>query len=529
MLEGYGLQPVHLPPKTQKGFSPRGNTPSAFATESNLIRYTLGAVPMKIFSLAALSILSLVALPIAHAQQPSPAKPRIMLVGDSTQTVSAGYGPGFCANLTGVECLNNSKGGASTKTYREDGLWDKALAVKPDYMLIQFGHNDEHSAQHLPRETDLATEYPANLRRFVAEARAHGITPILVTPITRRYYQTDGKVHSDLLAHSAAMQKVAAELHTPLIDLQADSIAFLDNLTEAQANQLGITKKDADGNTIPDKTHLNPQGAYIFGRIVAVDLGKAVPALAEYVRPTAAILPPEAIRTIDIFNGARVRIVLVGDSTVNPGGGWGAGFCPLLAPQVECINDALNGRSSKSFYDEGAWKKALDEHGDYILIQFGHNDQPGKGPERETDPETTFAANLRRYIAEARAAGTRPIIVTSLSRRTYKDGKLVEDLTAYASAAKRVAAEEGVPCIDLNGSSSRLLRTLTQEQADQYDAATHPDATGKGPDRTHLNAEGQKLFGRMVADDLARLCPELGPDIKGARVLPAPAPDQKKN
>jgi len=211
---------------------------------------------------------------------------------------------------------------------------------------------------------------------------------------------------------------------------------------------------------------------------------------------------------------AKVKIVLAGDSTVNIGGGWGPGFCALMTPNVDCVNLARNGRSSKSYYDEGAWQTVLAQHADYILIQFGHNDMPGKGPERETDPETTYAANMRRYIEQARAAGARPVIVTSLSRRNYKDGKLVEDLTAYANAAKRVAAEEGVPVIDLNAESTRLLETMTQDQADQFDAVGHPDATGSTLDRTHLNAAGSAVFGRMVADDLAKVCPELDPDIK---------------
>ncbi len=112
--------------------------------------------------------------------------------------------------------------------------------------------------------------------------------------------------------------------------MQADSIAYLDTLTEAQANALGITKKDAQGNTVPDKTHLDADGSYVFGRIVAADLGKAVPALARYVRPAgsqAAARPGE--RTVAILHGAPVKIVLAGDSTVNNGGGWGPGFCAL--------------------------------------------------------------------------------------------------------------------------------------------------------------------------------------------------------
>src|SRR5205823_3306796 len=90
-----------------------------------------------------------------------------------------------------------------------------------------------------------------------------------------------------------------------------------------------------------------------------------------------------------------VKIVLVGDSTVNDGGGWGAGLRAALGPQAQIVNLALNGRSSKSFRDEGAWAPALAEKPQYVLIQFGHNDGPGKGPKRETDPQTTSARTWR--------------------------------------------------------------------------------------------------------------------------------------
>ena len=83
---------------------------------------------------------------------------------------------------------------------------------------------------------------------------------------------------------------------------------------------------------------------------------------------------------------ARMHIVLVGDSTVAEDSGWGPGFRRLANDDVEVVNVAANGRSSKSFIDEGLWSKALAARGQYYLIQFGHNDEPGKGPERETDP-----------------------------------------------------------------------------------------------------------------------------------------------
>src|SRR3978361_977284 len=280
------------------------------------------------------------------AQRAPGTKGRVDLIGDSTQTNNAGYGRGFCANLTAeVDCVNMAKGGASTRTFREQGLWDRSLATKPDYMVIQFGHNDLVTKDHADRQVALP-QYVENLKRFVTEARAAGIKPVLVTPLTRRYFERDGKVHSDLGEYSEAMRGVAREMKVPLIELQNESVAYLDKVGEPEGNKLAITKKDVDGKTIFDKTHLNWRGSYVFGRMVAVDLGKAVPALQAYVLPGPAKLPAAG--------GKAVKIVLVGDSTTAPQGGWGPGFCADMTKNVTCVDLALNGRSSKSFRDEGA-------------------------------------------------------------------------------------------------------------------------------------------------------------------------------
>jgi len=483
---------------------------------------------------------------------------RIDLIGDSTQTDHAGYGRGFCANLTAqVDCVNMAKGGASTRSFRSQGLWERSLETKPDYMLIQFGHNDVvfnrppapsgATAAGGPRPNGAALggdraltdpgDYEKNLRQYVTEARTAGIKPILVTPITRQYFEADGKIHSDQTEHCVTMRKVAADMNVPLIELQNESIAYLESVGEEAGHKFEITKKDATGATIYDKTHFNWAGSYVFGRMVAVDLGKSVPELKKYVRPEAAKLPPEGEKAMRVMERGPVKIVLVGDSTVATGGGWGLGFCADFSPNVTCVDDALNGRSSKSFIDEGAWKKALDEHGDYYLIQFGHNDQKTI-PALHTDPDTTFAANLHRYIADVRTIGAVPILVTSLSRRNYKDGVLVEDLTAYADATKKVGADEYITVIDLNQTSVAMLKRMTQEQADKFDKGIDPDTgnavtasaqggpvpeTASAPnsgtplplDRTHLNPNGQKVFGRMVADAIVKTQVELGPDLIG--------------
>lgn len=208
------------------------------------------------------------------------------------------------------------------------------------------------------------------------------------------------------------------------------------------------------------------------------------------------------------INGAKpLRMALVGDSTVTEGSGWGVGFRERLTAAVECLNQARNGRSSRSYISEGHWPRALAQKADYILIQFGHNDQPGKGPERETVAGTTYKEFLRRYIDEARAAGAKPILVTSLARRNFNaDGKIADDiLTTYAEACRQIAAEKNVPLIDLSARSLELLNRIGKQGAAEFDVKK-PDGTS---DTTHLSRKGSTAFGKLVADELGKVVPEL--------------------
>ncbi len=201
-----------------------------------------------------------------------------------------------------------------------------------------------------------------------------------------------------------------------------------------------------------------------------------------------------------------IKVVLVGDSTVNDEGGWGVGFRASFSGEIQIVNLARNGRSSKSFRDEGAWAKMESEKPQYVLIQFGHNDVPGKGADRETDPATSYRANLERYIEETRAAGAKPILVTSIVRRNFDAaGKFLPDsLVPYAEAVRRLAVERNVPLID--------LYTMTREQTEALGPAGSEslgrlDAAGK-PDHTHLGPKGQNLIGAMAAGEFARIAPE---------------------
>jgi polygalacturonase len=203
---------------------------------------------------------------------------------------------------------------------------------------------------------------------------------------------------------------------------------------------------------------------------------------------------------------ARVRIVLVGDSTVNDRTGWGLGFKQFLTDRAECINTAAGGRSSKSFITETRWEKALALKGDYYLIQFGHNDEPGKG-DRSTDPATTYVTNMTRYVDEARAIGAKPVLITSLVRRQWDksgSGKINSSLTPYAAAVKKLAAEKNVPLVDLHARSQELCEQLGREKCDEFS----PVAKGK-VDGTHLQAGGGVMFARLVVAELRKAVPEL--------------------
>src|SRR5215813_13749455 len=129
----------------------------------------------------------------------------------------------------------------------------------------------------------------------------------------------------------------------------------------------------------------------------------------------------------------KIKIVLVGDSTVTDDAGWGLGFKQFLEDGAMCINTSRGGRSSQSFMTEGRWTNALALKGDYYLIQFGHNNEPGK-PGRSTDMPT-FVANMKQYVDEARAIGAKPILVTPLTRRQWDKehpGKIKSSLAPYA-------------------------------------------------------------------------------------------------
>ena len=201
--------------------------------------------------------------------------------------------------------------------------------------------------------------------------------------------------------------------------------------------------------------------------------------------------------------GQHARIALVGDSTVAEGGGWGPGFRAAFGPDIEVLNFAQNGRSSKSFRAEGFWDPAMAAKPHYVLIQFGHNDNPGKGPDRETDPATTYRANLTRYLDDARAAGAIPILVTPIVRRNLTDDARVRSDAnlAYVEEVRRLGAARHVLVMDMYDLTLRQCERLGRAGCDALGATT---ATGT-LDTTHLSASGQREVGAIAAAEFVRV------------------------
>lgn len=221
--------------------------------------------------------------------------------------------------------------------------------------------------------------------------------------------------------------------------------------------------------------------------------------------------------------GRTLRVYLVGDSTCaakelagqNPERGWGQLFQPLFDGSVRVENHATNGRSTKSFRDEGRWAAVYDklQPGDYVFIQFGHNDQKQNDSTRYAAPER-YAGNLRRYVRETREKGAIPVLLTPIVRRRFADGLLDDTHGPYADAVRRVAAAEGTQLIDAERLTRAWVSSLGEEASRAYYMWVEPGTSPRWPDGrrddTHLNVRGARAVARMIAAQLPAEVPELG-------------------
>ena len=189
---------------------------------------------------------------------------------------------------------------------------------------------------------------------------------------------------------------------------------------------------------------------------------------------------------------------------------------PYFKAGVRVENHAMNGRSSKSFRAEGRWQaveKSL-QPGDWVIIQFGHNDEKKTNATLFTTPFGSFKTNLTRYVLETRAQGAHPILATPVARRKFDaNGQLVDTHGDYVQAVRAVAAEQGVPLIDLNRRSDELLRRegpeLSKKNYIWVTAEEYPALPRGRQDDTHFCAFGASRMCDLAVDEIKTAAPEL--------------------
>lgn len=202
-------------------------------------------------------------------------------------------------------------------------------------------------------------------------------------------------------------------------------------------------------------------------------------------------------------------LYIAGDSTAAqkyadaaPETGWGMALPFFLHKDRPVANHAVNGRSSKSFVDEGRLDVILDEieSGDFLIIQFGHNDAKREDPARYTEPWSTYQDHLRLYIDGARSRGALPVLATSVERRRFDaDGNARPTHGDYPAAMRALAERERVALLDIQALSIALWQELGVEETKKYFNWTETEQ-----DNTHFNPPGAIEVARLVARELLR-------------------------
>ncbi|HYD84634.1 MAG TPA: rhamnogalacturonan acetylesterase [Opitutus sp.] len=484
--------------------------------------------------------------------------PTVFIAGDSTAAkgngeTQEGWGVplGDYFDSTKVNVVNRARGGRSSRTFVTEGLWEQLRAeVKAgDFVLIQFGHNDGGAVNEEPPEStrparargsllgigeemqeidnvvtqrrEVVHTFGWYLRKMIAEVKARGATPVVLSLTVRNIWK-DGKVERGSGDFRAWSRAVA----------EREGVAFIDatRIIADGYQQLGEARV---AEFFPqDHTHTNATGAdYNAVAVVAGLKGLRGEPWENFLSAKGAAVETDRIGWLALPeppNAALPTLFLIGDSTVRngrgdgEGGQWGWGD-PLVEhfdlAKINVVNRAVGGLSSRTFLTQGYWDRvlALAKPGDFLLLQFGHNDSgplndtsrargtiTGVGEQTETidnlltqqrEVVGTYGSYLRRYVREAKARGITPIVCSPVPRKTWKDGKVARSAESYAGWARQVAEQEGVAFVDLNERIARRYEALGEARVNALFADAH----------THTSWEGAKLNAAIVAEALREL------------------------
>lgn len=526
------------------------------------------------------ALLMLLALPGAQAQEftaatdparaqvqlPEPARPELpslIFIGDSTVRNGRDDGQGKGAegqwgwghpiaayfDLGKINVVNRAVGGLSSRTYRTSGHWErtKPFIKRGDWVVMQFGHNDASPVNDNsrargvlrgtgPEQQDIdnlltgkretVLTYGAYLRGYIAEIRAAGATPVVASPVIRKRWEADGLRVTRAGGNYAAW---AAEV------ARQEKVAFID-LNEWGALRYEALGKDTVSTLFPpdpETVHTNWLGAAVNAQLVIAGLlqNKVLPEDV-YLRRFA----PDGSDDQPVVDARKVKVevprdpklpslVLIGDSTVRSGGqngafGWGERLSAFFDTQrLNIVNNAIGGRSSRTFFTEGRWASVLAQlkAGDTLLIQFGHNDGarigdpagknrgsvPGIGPEtvEDTRPDgskervQSFGWYLARYINDARAKGVSVVVLSPIPHKDRWKPDQPRDFETYAAWGEQVARAHGAQFIDLTMLVTEAYRAAGAERVETF----FSDA------RTHTNEAGAVFNATQVVEGLKRL------------------------
>lgn len=237
--------------------------------------------------------LLIILIPLVSFVSP-PRKLKIFLAGDSTMSIKdakaypeTGWGMPFVYFWDStVQVVNLAKNGRSTSSFRKEGLWDKIInsCNAGDYVLIQFGHNDEVPTK---KTYTAGPGFENNLERFVAEVRAKGGLPVLITPVARRKFDAAGKIEETHEVYAGIVRKVAAALKTPLIDLDRQAQELYQQLGPEHSKLLFNYLQPGEHPNYPagktDDTHFSELGARKIAELVLADINTLLPGLAERI------------------------------------------------------------------------------------------------------------------------------------------------------------------------------------------------------------------------------------------------------
>jgi lysophospholipase L1-like esterase len=217
----------------------------------------------------------------------------------------------------------------------------------------------------------------------------------------------------------------------------------------------------------------------------------------------------------------KVTVYLIGDSTIAnkavtayPETGWGMPFQFMFDSTVLVDNRAKNGRSTRTFIAENLWQPIVDklQPGDYVFIQFGHNDESKEKTDRYTSPPD-YKTNLLKFIRETQSKKANPVLLTPVTRRKFKEGKIQQTHSEYSALVLEVAEEHKIPVIDLDKLSRELLQEFGEENSKllflHVQPGEHPNYPDGKEDNTHFNELGARKMAQIVLKEIKNLNLEL--------------------